>query len=67
MADLVTDLAEFELPYRRKAMLRRVEFDSGMVMTRLVLKEGTRITQVDMDAESAIALAEALMGAATRE
>lgn len=67
MTEAITDLVEFELPYRRKAVLRRVEFDSGMVMTRLVLKEGTRITQVDMDSESAIALAEALMGAATRE
>ncbi len=67
MADIVTDLAEFELPYRRKAILRRVEFDSGMSMVRLVLREGTRITQVDLDSEAAITLGEALIGAGTRE
>lgn len=67
MTETITDLAEFDLPYRRKAMLRRVEFDGGMSMTRLVLREGHRITQVDLDAETAIMLGEALIGAATRE
>lgn len=67
MDDVVTDLAEFDLPFRRKALLRKVEFDSGLSMVRLVLKEGHRITQVDLDSESAIALGEALIGAATRE
>ena len=67
MTDLVTDLAEFDLPYRRKALLRQVEFEGGLKMTRLVLREGNRITQVDLDAESALALGEALIGAATRE
>lgn len=67
MGEVLTDLAEFDLPYRRKAQLRRVTFDSGMVLTRLVLREGTRITQVDLDSEAAITLGEALIGAATRE
>lgn len=67
MTDTITDLAEFDLPYRRKAILRRVEFDGGMTMTRLVLREGHRITQVDLDPDTAITLGEALIGAATRE
>ena len=67
MTDVVTDLAEFDLPFRRKAILRKVEFESGMVMTRLVLREGHRITQVDLDPETALALGEALVGAATRD
>ncbi len=67
MTETITDLAEFDLPYRRKAILRRVEFDGGMTMTRLVLREGPRITQVDLDPDTAITLGEALIGAATRE
>ena len=64
MAEKLTDLAALELPYRRKVQLRRVDFDSGMSMVRVVLREGTRITQVDLDAESAQAFGEALIDAA---
>ena len=64
MTETVTDIVNLELPYRRKAMIRRVDFDSGMKMVRLVLREGTRITQVDLDAESATALGDALASAA---
>jgi len=66
MTETVTDIAEFELPYRRRAMIRRVEFDGGMKMVRLVLREGNRITQVDLDADSGAALGEALATAAAK-
>lgn len=64
MAERFTDIAQFELPYRRKATLRRVDFDGGLSMVRLVLKEGTRITQVDLDAVTATRLGDALTSAA---
>ena len=64
MTDVQSDIAELELPYRRKAMLRRVDFESGMSMLRLVIREGTRITQVDLDSETATELGNALVGAA---
>lgn len=51
------ELAVYELPYRRKAELREFTFESGMKMLRLVLREGHRITQVDLDAETAAAMA----------
>lgn len=57
----LTDLASFDLPYSRKAQLREVEFDGGMKMLRLVLREGRRITQVDLDPETAKALADAMV------
>jgi hypothetical protein len=41
--------------------VKQAEFDSGMRMTRLVIKEGTRITQVDLDDETATKLAESLL------
>lgn len=64
MADeVITELAKFELPFRRKASVRKVEFESGMKMVRLVLREGTRITQVDLDAEAADQLGAALLDA----
>ncbi len=64
MTDRLTNLTEIELPYRRKAILKRVDFDSGMSMVRLVIREGTRITQVDLDAEAATGIADALTSAA---
>ncbi len=54
MADeITTDLAEIELPFGRRARLKNVAFDSGLNMLRLVLREGKRITIVDMDARAA--------------
>lgn len=60
MAETLHDIAELDLPYARKAVIREVTFESGMKMTRLILREGKRITQVDLDAASARALADAL-------
>ena len=58
------EIAELELPFRRRARVREVTFDSGLRMVRLILIEGKRITQVDMDADSARHLAEILTVAA---
>ena len=55
------EIASLDLPYTRKAQVREVTFASGMKMTRLILREGKRITQVDMDGEAARALAAALL------
>ena len=64
MSETIKDIAAIDLPYTRKAVIRLVTFDSGMKMTRLILREGTRITQVDLDETSARALATALTTAA---
>ena len=58
------DIAAFDLPYTRKAQVREVTFPSGMKMTRLILREGKRITQIDLDGEAARNLAAALIEAA---
>ena len=57
MSEDLRDLAQFALPYSRKAELREYTYDSGMKMLRLVLREGKRITQVEMDADTARAIA----------
>lgn len=51
------EIAVYELPYRRKAELREFTYESGMKMLRLVLREGHRITQVDLDGATAAAIA----------
>jgi len=60
MSDDFREIANYELPYSRKAELREVSFDGGMKMLRLILREGRRITQVDLDADSAMALSDAM-------
>jgi len=62
MADeTIRDIAKLELPFRRKASIREVRHESGMRMLRLVLREGTRITQVDLDADTARELGQTLL------
>ena len=60
MSDDFREIANYELPYSRKAELREVSFEGGMKMLRLILREGRRITQVDLDADSAMALSDAM-------
>jgi hypothetical protein len=60
MTETLREIANYQLPYSRKAELREVTFDGEMKMLRLILREGRRITQVDLDADSAMALSDAM-------
>ncbi len=51
--ETVTDIAELDLPFHRRASLKDVQFDGGLKMLRLTLREGRRFTIIDMDAASA--------------
>ena len=51
--EVVSDIAELELPFGRRAALKNVEYESGLNMLHLILREGSRITIVDFDAKSA--------------
>ena len=62
--EVLTDIARLDLPFRRRAILRQVDFDSGLQMIRLVLFEGKRVTQVDLDADAARLLGTALLSGA---
>ncbi len=66
MAEELNEIAKIELPYRRRVAVKEAIFDSGMRMTRLVIKEGTRITQVDLDDEAAEALGTVLLQSAQK-
>jgi len=58
----VTSASAFDLPYGRHAELRRVSYDSGLEMLRLVLREGRRITIVELDRDAAAAMAADMAG-----
>jgi len=60
IATQVFDRWDLELPYKRVANVKLAEFDGGMQMVRLIIREGKRITQVDLDADTAHRLAAAL-------
>ncbi len=61
MADeSLREIAEIALPYGRIAIVREVTHESGLRLVRLVLREGRRITQVDLDGASARALGDVL-------
>jgi len=48
-----TRLATIEAPFRREVKLDEVAFESGMKLLRIVIREGHRITQLDIDAPTA--------------
>ena len=67
MSDVVrTPLLTLAAPYRREVRLENVVFDSGMTMLRIVVREGHRITQLDLDPETARAWGEAMVDWATK-
>jgi hypothetical protein len=48
-----TRIAALEAPYRREVWFDDVGFESGMRLLRVTIKEGRRITQLDLDAATA--------------
>lgn len=54
-------LTSFAAPYRREVRLERARFESGMEMLRVIVREGHRITQLDLDAETARGWGEAMV------
>ena len=54
-------LLTLEAPYRREVRLEEATFDSGMVLLRVVIREGHRITQLDLDPETARAWGAAMV------
>jgi hypothetical protein len=52
-AEIKTRIAALEAPYRREVWLDDMQFESGMRLLRVTIKEGRRITQLDLDQETA--------------
>ena len=49
----LTELGEYELPFGRRVRLIGVDYRNGLHMLRMIWREGKRITQVEVDADSA--------------
>ncbi len=54
--EMVTDRAEFDLPYGRHATLKNVQYASDLRVLRITLREHRRFTVIDLDQASAEAL-----------
>lgn len=61
-----TPLAVLQAPYRREVRLDELAFPSGMKLLRVVIREGHRITQLDIDGETARRWAGEMTGWAAR-
>jgi hypothetical protein len=59
-------LTTLQAPYRREVRLEEVAFDSGMEMLRVIVREGHRITQLDLDRDTARAWGAAMFAWAER-
>ena len=46
-------IVTLDAPYRREVRLEEVVYDSGMTMLRVIVREGHRITQLDLDPSTA--------------
>ena len=51
--EIKTRIGTGEAPYRREVWLDDVQFESGMRLLRVTIKEGRRFTQIDLDAATA--------------
>jgi len=65
-AEIKTRIAALEAPYRREVWLDDVEYESGMRLLRVTIKEGRRFTQLDLDQGTAKQLGETLLDWAQR-
>jgi len=57
----LSEIAEHELPFGRRVRLVSATYESGLRMLRVNIREGRRITQIEVDPDGAEALAANLM------
>jgi hypothetical protein len=55
------DLDAFDAPWGKKIVVQKVEYEGGLVLLRVRIKEGSRFTLLDLDAESAKRLGQGLL------
>ena len=51
--EVILPLDEFDAPYGRKVKLEAVEYESGLRILRLRIREGNRFTILDIDENTA--------------
>lgn len=63
----VTDLDEFPAPWGRWIRLQEIEYQGGLVMLRVRIREGTRFTDLELTGRDAGHLADRLRDWAGRQ
>ena len=58
--NILGELDSFDAPWGKKVAVQKVEYEGGMVLLRVRIKEGSRFTLLDLDADSAQRLARTL-------
>ena len=58
---ILGDLDTFDAPWGKKIVLQKVEYEGGLVLLRVRIKEGSRFTLLDLDGESAGRLGQGLL------
>jgi hypothetical protein len=51
--ETVRDLDRFDAPWNKQVTLQDVQYDSGLRMLRIRIREGTRFTVMDIDEDTA--------------
>jgi hypothetical protein len=57
----ITKLDQFPAPYNKQVEIHQVEYETGIALLRIRIREGKRFTIMDLDDETALRWAE-LMG-----
>jgi len=52
--EVVATLDHFAAPYARQVTLESVEYESGLHLLRIRIREGNRFTTMDIDADTAV-------------
>ncbi|MSO84757.1 MAG: hypothetical protein EXR02_04310 [Rhodospirillales bacterium] len=55
------DLDSFDAPWGKKIVVQKVKYEGGLTMLRVRIKEGSRFTLLDLDAQSARRLGQGLL------
>ena len=59
--ETATLIAKWDLAFSKKAALKEIEYESGMRLLRVTIREGIRITDVNLHAEAALEIGEAMI------
>lgn len=56
----INDIAEIDAPWGKRVQVQEVTYDGGLKLLRLRIREGRRITDLELGADTAQGLAEIL-------
>ncbi len=57
----VTDLDKIEAPWRKQVFLQAIAYEGGMTALRMRIKEGSRFTDLELDAATAARIGRLLL------